>query len=185
MAQAPSSGYEIHGENPTKSQIFRLATKDEYKAVCWQESWHKQFAESYSDTPYVGVELPLYGAPDGWGLMHEDPLPSERHLWDWTRNLRDGISHLERDYTTAFNYLTKWYDETKHDPEKRWTWNPRENTEKVWNDAFSRYNTGAPIFSPNGNGGDRHCDYSTDSEIGCDYSDAVRGHIDSQPWNRY
>lgn len=183
---AARSGYEIHGENPTKEQIFGLATKIEYKAVCWQESWHKQFAESYSDTPYVGVELPLYGPPDGWGLMHEDPLPSERHLWDWRRNLSKGIQHLQNtSYTEAQNYLEHWYGETKDDPETRWGWNPEENTDEVWNDAFSRYNTGAGFFSPNGNGGVPDCDYSEDSQRGCAYSTAVRGHIDSEPWDSY
>ena len=179
---ASRSGYEIHGENPTKIQIFGLATTDEYKAVCWQESWHKQFGDSYTDTPYVGVELPLYGGPDGWGLMHEDPLPSERHLWDWRTNLRDGIAHLDGEYTAAFNYLTTWYDEDEDDPTTRWSWNPRNNTLEVWNEAFARYNTGDPIFSINGNGGVRNCSLNQD---GCAYSNAVRGHINNRPWNNY
>lgn len=176
------SGYEIHGENPTKSQVFGLATSIEYKAVCWQESWHKQFGGSYRDRPYTGVELPLYGAPDGWGLMHEDPLPSERHLWDWEKNLNDGIDHLDDNYTEASTYLTTWYDEDKNDPSKRWSWNPREDTLEVWNDAFARYNTGRTIFSVNGNGGSRRCGLN---RTGCNYADRVRGHMSSKPWDNY
>ncbi len=177
-------GYLIHGENPTKNQIFSLATKVEYKAVCWKESGHKQFGRT-ADRPYTGISTPIFGWPDGWGLMQRDPSPSERHMWDWNRNLSEGIQYLEARYTEAFNYLTTWYDETKDDPEKRWSWNPRENTDEVWNEAFARYNTGRPIYSRNGNGGDRNCDYSDRSILGCAYSNSVRGHIDSAPWNSY
>ena len=181
---ATRSGYQIHGENPTKNQIFGLASQAEYKAICWQESWHKQYGESYRDTPYVGVELPLFGAPDGWGLMHEDPLPSERHLWDWRENLSDGIDHLENtSYSEAITYLTTWYDRDEADATKPdWTWNPHEDTLEVWNDAFARYNTGNTIFSINGNGGNRDCSLN---QQGCNYSNAVRGYISSKPWNNY
>ena len=179
---ASRSGYQIHGENPTQAQIFSIATMLEHKAIAWQESWHKQFGESYTDTPYTGIALPLYGAPDGWGLMHEDPLPSERHLWDWRKNLSDGIDHLEGNYTEAFNYLRTWYKEDSEDPDTRWTWNPTKDTLEVWNDAFARYNTGNTIFSANGNGGRRNC---SRNQTGCNYSDAVRGHIKDRPWSNY
>lgn len=168
-AEHDKDGYEIKGTNPTQNQIFGTADDDEEKAVCWQESSHRQFSNT--------TNLPIFGPPDGWGLMQRDPLPSEAYIWDWDTNLSGGVDYLAGCHTSAQNYLNNWYVE---DGGEGWSWDPRtENPDMVWDGAFSRYNTGNPLYSYNGNGGERNC---TVNNPGCIYADLIRDHIDDPPW---
>lgn len=177
------SGYQIHGENPTLSQIFDIATTEEAKAVCWKESSHRQF----TGEAYDGSGLPVYGPPDGWGLMQRDPLQGEYQLWDWQRALKEGVEYLNERHGEAEAYLEHWYNDANKsvDPNDDWNWDPGvDNPNWVWDDGFSRYNTGDPIFSPNGNGGVRNCIFNdpNGNSIGCSYADKVREHLNNKPW---
>ena len=175
---ASMSGYQIHGENPTQSQIFGIANFVEARAVAWQESTHRQF----SGSRYTGTGLPLYGPPDGWGLMQRDPLQSEAQLWNWETSLTLGVNYLNTVRSDAQAYLNNWYSVAANspDPSDDWSWNPATQfPDRVWDEGFSRYNTGSPIYSPNGNGGNRNCSANS---AGCNYANLVRGHINSNPW---
>ena len=143
----------------------------------WQESTHRQF----NAVRYAGIGLPLWGAPDGWGLMLRDPLQSEAQLWNWRTSLQIGINWLNGWRAEAQIYLNFWYDDAldNDDPDDDWSWNPRQSPVKVWDDAFARYNTGSPIYSPNGNGAELN---GSANGAGCNYAERVRGHIDSPPW---
>jgi hypothetical protein len=172
------SGFQIHGTNPTQAQIFSMATSLESKAVAWQESTHRQFA----GTRYSGTGLPLWGPPDGWGLMQRDPLQSEAQLWNWQTSLSLGLTWLTTVRNDAQSYLNTWYAaaQSTPDPNDNWSWNPAtQNADWVWDDGFSRYNTGSPIFSPNGNGGVKNCSANS---AGCSYATTIRGHMNNPPW---
>lgn len=184
-ATSPTSGkdgFEIHGENPTQAQLFAQANLIEARAVMWQESTHRQFKA----IRYSGVALPLWGTPDGWGLMQRDPLQSEAQLWNWQTSLQLGISHLNDVHSDAQAYLNFWSDDAagNPDPADDWLWNPRTQfPDRVWDDAFARYNTGGPIYTPNGHQGIENCDPAVNGNpAGCNYKNAVRGHINNPPW---
>ena len=175
------TGFQIHGQNPTQSQIFAIATKAEYKAVAWQESTHRQFV----GIRYTGVGLPLWGAPDGWGLMQlELNTPGrnwgENEIWKWDKNLREGAQYLEDIYSQALGYLIERHRlDSLRDPPIIWSTNPANEPDSVWDDTFARYNTGDSIYYPSGNGGVRNC---AKRAAGCNYADRVRGHINRPPW---
>ena len=63
-ATVSKSGFQIHGQNPSRIQVLSGAILQEVRAVAWKESDHRQFKTTMS---YTGVGLPLYGSPDGWG----------------------------------------------------------------------------------------------------------------------
>ncbi len=183
-ATASQSGFQIGGENPSQDDIFKLTTTDEAKAVCWQESTHRQF----SGSAYTGSGFPVFGQPDGWGLMQRDPLQAEYQLWDWYRALNDGVNYLNTVRNEALLYLNHWYNQDLNDgdPLNDWPWSPAIRPDLVWDDAFSRYNTGDPIYSPNGNGGVRNCASKiidrNGNSVGCSYANNIRNHIKTKPW---
>ena len=74
-------------------------------------------------------------------------------------------------------YFMMWHNES-------WTWHPDTHPDRVWDDVFSRYNTGRPMYSPNGNGGVPNCN-ATDAGSnpkGCAYSRNVRENVIGTPW---
>ena len=178
---ASKSGYQIHGQNPTQAQIFEIATKLQYKAVSWQESTHRQF----NARRHTGIGLPLLGPPDGWGLMQlELGNPNEGwgedELWNWRENLREGIDYLDTLYGQGEIYLRVHHGRAARDPLiKDWPSNPADDPDNLWDEAFSRYNTGKSLYRDNGNEGVRNCN---ENQLGCNYVAAVRKHMKDKPW---
>ena len=79
----------------------------------------------------------------------------------------------------ARRYLAYHYLQTRGTDDE-WSWDPRtEHPDRIWNDAFARYNTGRTIYSPNGNKGRRNC---ARNNTGCSYSATVRSYVDNPPW---
>ena len=178
---ASRSGYKIHGRNPTQAQIFSIATRLEHKAVAWQESSHRQF----NAPRHTGIGLPLWGYPDGWGLMQLELRNrvegwDERELWDWRENMREGVQYLAGRYAEAEGYLNHHYREASNDTNiPDWPSNPTDDPNNLWDDAFSRYNTGKTIYTKNGNKGMRNC---TAHQKGCEYAAVIRKHMKEKPW---
>ncbi len=178
---ASRSGYQIHGQNPTQAQIFSIATRLEHKAVAWQESTHRQF----DAVRHTGIGLPLLGPPDGWGLMQlelSNPVENwgEAELWDWRENLSEGVQYLADIYKEAKGSLTENYRLAVINEElDEWTSNPADDPENLWDDTFSRYNTGRSIYWPSGNEGMRNCEKHPD---GCTYAATIRKHMKDKPW---
>jgi len=162
-----TTGYTIRGTNPAREDILGEIPAVQHRAVCWQESRMRQFDNE---------GWPLFGGPNGWGLMQHDPPPTERHIWNWQLNLGAGAAYVNECHQNAQDYLNYWHDQA---PES-WSWDPHtDHPEWVWDDGFARYNTGDPIYSPNGNNGNRNCGQN---QAGCDYANLIDGHIAAQPW---
>ena len=196
--------YPVSALNPTRHQIQEFTGGGDLgnitRAVAWTESKHRQFDADR----YTGYGLPLVSTndDDGWGLMQLDNLGEwsnrrmEAHLWNWRDNLQLGKGYLDLMYTQAKNYLTFWYKEDLRKG-REWDWNPDFDqtdtvSRNIWDDALSRYNTGDPIFSSDGNMGKENCDASRGDKIpfdkgnsifdGCDYRNEVRKNLGSSPW---
>ena len=216
----------LTGENPSFPQISGITGTDETGiirlAVAWQESCHSQFDYPGDGCATRDDQLPMFGGPDGWGIMQIDSIPGvskvEAHFWNWRTNLQVGIDYLDRIYNGhgsdpgALKWLKEFYDDD--DPlgeEGRsaganhpWGWSPYEavSAPRIWDDVFSRYNSGNTMYRPSGNDGMKHCTPEAEHEVrdengnlitkdpyvnskGCEYAGLVRGHIDSTPlpWN--
>ena len=169
------SGYLIKGTNPIKSQVFAIASFLEAKAVFWQESTHRQF----DAVRYTGIGWPLTNASNDWGISQCNAPQDERMLWSWSVNATWGVNYLNLLHNQAQNYLNFWYNFDKSQ-NRLWSWNPQtESPDWVWDDAFSRYNTGDTIFSINGNGGEKNCGLN---QTGCNYANSVRNFMNTEPW---
>ena len=150
--------------------------------MCWQESTHRQF----EDTRYTGIDIPLWGKPDGWGLMqleinNPDKTWGEDEVWNWRDNLSEGVQYLGEIYAQANGYLDEHYRLASESIETTddWPSNPADDANNIWDDTFARYNTGRTIYSRNGNKGQRNCQANS---AGCNYATAVRGHMNNTPW---
>jgi len=100
-------------------------------------------------------------------------------LWSWSVNATWGVNYLNLLHNQAQNYLNFWYNFDKSQ-NRLWSWNPQtESPDWVWDDAFSRYNTGDTIFSINGNGGEKNCGLN---QTGCNYANSVRNFMNTEPW---
>jgi hypothetical protein len=185
-ASAESYGYQIKGTNPTKTQVFAIASSLEAKGVFWQESKHKQFGTVTSPTPYTGTGYPLTNASSDWGIaqIHFYNFTNDRIVWNWSLNASEGISMLNQCYAKAVTYFDTWYHEDQKIGDT-WPWDPHTQTNRVWDDAIARYHTGHPIYSPNGNKGVENCTWSAKAQEGCTYKNLVRNWMSTQPWTQF
>ena len=190
---------------------------NEKLAVAWQENEGHYHFQRNGD--------PTWGFPDGWGIMKLDSIPgftrTDAHFWNWRVNFQVGIDYLDMIYNYedengnnhgALEWLKDRYDETdpSEDQNERsagidhpWGWSPHEaeSSWRVWDDVFSRYNSGRTMYSPGGNRGMRHCNPDPQyikrnqkgevieedpyvNAAGCNYADDVRSHLSPPfPWD--
>ncbi len=200
--------FPITGTNPSLEKMKEIiGESNEKMAVAWKESSHRQF----EGLQYGGTGNPVYGPPDGWGLMQIDNIPGVTktvgHFWNWRTNLSTGSTYLDDLYDDALMYFEEHHvPNFSGDSATGWSWDPTKADEddtvkeRIWDDAFSRYNTGNPMYSPNGNDGKKHCEYEVEHEkildkktktkydpfmnpIGCKYAEEIRKIMKEKPWN--
>lgn len=117
------------------------------------------------------VTVTVYGVPKP---VITTTLPNvtlmEPHFWDWRANVREGAKYMDETYTAARNSLIYIRNLANSDsnPMNDWpegSWDPEKDKgeegslarENIWNDVFSRYNTGSHLYAPSGNGGEINC----------------------------
>lgn len=167
--------FEIRGDNPAGATVSNICGEDEVRGVCWHESSCRQFVTTGADR---GLPLPCYARDGGYGIMQLTypgfTISAEDKLWHWSRNLDFGINHLRTCYTRAQNALRRNYAASVANGHP-WNWNPDDARygDRIWNDAFSRYNTGSGLYNANGVVSNRN---------GQAYVDRVRATIRTSPW---
>ncbi|MFC2134618.1 hypothetical protein ACFLTH_08380 [Bacteroidota bacterium] len=87
----------IIGARPTFDEIKEYEDDIEILALMEQESYYYQFADIFWKEKYKerGIPykkgMPLYGPPNGFGLMQLDfPAATELQLWHWKKNIDAG-----------------------------------------------------------------------------------------------
>ena len=209
--------YKVIGTNPSLENIQEITENSVEKlAVSWHESCHSQFDYPGDTCRARNDMLPMYGEPDGWGIMQIDNIPgvtkSAGIFWNWRTNLQEGMNYLDTIYAEALMWLEDRYDDDDESEDGRssgedhdWGWSPFELDDpavsrRIWDDVFSRYNSGGHLYYTSGNGGVPNCAASrgdkrgrtTDpGEVenpnmrfdGCDYADEVRRHINLVSWD--
>ncbi|MBV6418958.1 MAG: hypothetical protein DAHOPDDO_00168 [Ignavibacteriaceae bacterium] len=118
LVEVPSG--KILGENPGPQAIYDSANENEIKALIWKESRSlRQFTFQENPNqqwPYDGDGWPLYGEPNGYGLMQIDnnPAAKERQLWNWKANIDAGrtkFHNVKDGYTDMNGYYMKGTDD--------------------------------------------------------------------------
>ena len=91
---------KILGSNPDSVAIAQY-TNNEIRAILYIESKKNQFTgagiDPYYWWPYNEAGFPLYGQPNGYGLMQLDNpwVATEKQLWNWKANIDAGSQRLQ------------------------------------------------------------------------------------------
>ena len=122
------TGYQIRGTNPPKSLVKSGCTIQE-QVVIYKESWPKwcQFDSS---------GWPIFGPPNGWGLMQLDPPPSELVIWNWRENRAQGQSILASKYAWGLGYPQRLRNRG-YTQARDWI-----SDEERWKEGYQLYNGG-------------------------------------------
>lgn len=84
---------KILGDDPDKPQIIIYTNDNVIRAIQEFESRFNQFEINANNSwPYNETGWPLYGEPNGYGIMQldSDPAATERQLWNWKSNIDGG-----------------------------------------------------------------------------------------------
>ncbi len=77
---------EINGTNPTKQDIRTLLNELPLQVIAYKESRFRQFDHR---------GMPLFGPPNGFGIMMLDPPGTASQIWNWRENVAEGISRYQ------------------------------------------------------------------------------------------
>jgi hypothetical protein len=122
---------KILGKNPETEAIDAYANSNKLKAIRLIESKSFHFTDTGISQsywwPYNEIGWPLYGPPNGYGLMQLDnsPAATERQLWNWKANVVGAKTKLEECYQNVYEYHA-----SPNDFKANWT------------NAFQAYNQG-------------------------------------------
>ncbi|AFH50121.1 Hypothetical protein IALB_2418 [Ignavibacterium album JCM 16511] len=123
---------KIIGKNPTTDNIDNYANSNKIKAIRMIESKSYHFIDQGLDQslwwPYNEVGWPVYGPPNGYGLMQIDnsPAATERQLWNWKANVDAGKAKLQEIYQNVYEYHGS-----------------PDDFKANWTNAFQAYNQGS------------------------------------------
>src|SRR6266567_228058 len=109
--QSSTLGFFINGSNPSPSTIDAYVSSGPWfiRNLVSQESSYRQ---------YDGFGYPLWGAPDGIGLMQLEPpsrISLDQDYWSWPANVADGLTLLNGKQPGAYNHwqaqLSNWVND--------------------------------------------------------------------------
>lgn len=116
----------IRGDSPTNAEVRARLGEITCQVTAYRESRFKQFKDG----------LPLYGPPNGFGIMQLDnPPATSRQLWDWKQNCDGGVSLFKQKALEAKTYparVRKQYPKAKD-----------FTPEQLRLETYQRYNGGA------------------------------------------
>jgi len=91
----------VLGENPSVADVKNGMTT-EMQVIIYKESYPK-WKHFYISGTRLGY--PIYGQPNGYGLMQLDtPRPTETQLWNWRENRAGGIFLFNEKYNWGLSY---------------------------------------------------------------------------------
>ena len=144
-ADTSKNGFQVKGENPEDGELVTetpgTGTDPEERrrgrlAMVWKESSGRQF-DAFDQTP----SFPLIGDDDpddpdstyGWGLTQLTlPEPTRQQVWDWVKNLEEGIEHFDGNYDDTLENVEGWHGYWENPPDApdyipsitTWEWSP-------------------------------------------------------------
>jgi len=104
---------KILGKNPDVPVIYAYANSNKIKAIMWKEGQTTHFTGERIAFkfwwPYNEEGWPLYGKPNGYGLMQLDnaPAATERQLWNWKANVEGGKQKLIATEKASDDYIKR------------------------------------------------------------------------------
>jgi hypothetical protein len=89
------SANEIVGSNPSKTDIRAHLGSIEAQVTAYRESRFRQF-------DLAGQ--PVFGLPNGFGVMQPDPPSASEQIWDWKANIDEGLARFAVKANDAAGY---------------------------------------------------------------------------------
>ena len=95
------TGYKILGANPSREEAFNLMGTQPWfiQGLANHESGVRQFV--------ANPGKPLWGFPDGWGIMQTDPPSQRDDVYKWTVNIPLGISRVNLKNEEVSSFWTR------------------------------------------------------------------------------
>jgi hypothetical protein len=88
----PDFNFKIRGQNPSQQAMIDMLNASGYW-FAWRiakaESGLKQFNDNGT---------PVFGSPNGWGVMQLDPSDNDQQKWNWQMNIQAGLARLQQNY---------------------------------------------------------------------------------------
>ncbi len=111
VSQSSAVGFFINGINPSPSAIDAYISSGPWfiRNLVSQESSYRQ---------YDGLGYPLWGAPDGIGLMQLEPpsrISLDQDYWSWPTNTADGLTLLNGKQSGAYSHWTTQINQAQAD----------------------------------------------------------------------
>jgi hypothetical protein len=108
----PTFGFFINGSNPQPNAIDAYASSGPWfiRNLITAESSYLQFD---------GTGNPVYGSPDGIGLLQLEPpnrLSSDQDYWSWPANVADGLTTLNKLQAAASSFWNSQVSQWQADP---------------------------------------------------------------------
>ena len=140
-------GFKIVGLNPWKSAIKAAITESDplaIQVIIFKESSWRQFRKN--------KDFPIWGYPNGYGLMQIDshPAATDEQVWDWKPNLAGGEAHFDSAKSSALALPAKYRARTKLDPgDKEYLPIGYQNTpnfstnEQILKETYKEHNSGS------------------------------------------
>lgn len=104
--EAGLSGNSIKGDNPEDSSVISAlgGGSPAVEIACWESGHSLSQFDSYG--------WPLFGAPNGWGIMQIDNPPiacplTEEDIWDWRANVDTGLCVMDVKRNDASGYPSR------------------------------------------------------------------------------
>lgn len=117
----------VRGINPSKSDVRSRLGLIEAQVTAYRESRFRQFDVS---------ELPVFGPPNGFGVMQLDnPPATARQIWDWKANVDAGKALFAVKASDARTYPMRVRQQFPDAPDF--------TTEQLKLETYQRYNGGA------------------------------------------
>jgi hypothetical protein len=64
--------------------------------------------------------IPIYGYPNGWGIMQIDPPGKEERIWSWKKNMEESAERMMGYIDNIYD--NKMFEELENHPLTKWQW---------------------------------------------------------------
>jgi hypothetical protein len=128
ISQTLTRNLHIRGTNPSKDTV-KSGLNIYQQVVVYKESYPRW-------CQFTTGGLPIFGPPNGWGLMQLDPPSGEEVIWNWHTNRTAGCNMLSWKYNHGLNYPAD-VRVAGYTQARDWI-----SEEERWTDGFQLYNGG-------------------------------------------
>jgi hypothetical protein len=155
LAEDSISAGKLLGKNQNNmDSVYSYLNSNEVKAIMIKESKTKQFETGSTRYPKFEAGWPVYGYPNGYGIMQIDNRPAavEEQLWNWKSNIDGGKSKFESSKTYSTTRMDNaikdgatyvdsiYYMNAYQIYNGGWYWDWDKN-HKVWKESTSKKST--------------------------------------------